>query len=326
MGWTCAVVFALLSLPTKAFHATFNPATRHLGHMGCPLSVRCLPAPSRRNQNERMIFSSREPLGSFSPLTHSPSCVGNSCPDEWGANLPPSMISSAHLSSSVNRSSSFFRRVVFVSAALSTSLAVALLRPIPVAAAAAAAAAGEHLHTGQKIANFFRGGGLPDWATLMVISAMPVVELRGGVPVGVWMGMPVLKTLGLCVAGNMIPIPVILLALRSKLVQQIAKPMLNRARAKAEEFGDKKSQALALMLFVGIPLPGTGAWTGAMGASLLGMPIQEAMLSIFGGVVSAGLIMSALTLAGKAGALVATAALAVFCISNIISGKKGKTA
>lgn len=72
----------------------------------------------------------------------------------------------------------------------------------------------EHLHVGQKVANFFRRGGLPDWATLMTISAMPVVELRGGIPVGIWMGMPIAKVLGLCVAGNMIPIPIILLALR----------------------------------------------------------------------------------------------------------------
>lgn len=112
----------------------------------------------------------------------------------------------------------------------------------------------------------------------MVISAMPVVELRGGVPVGIWMGMPIVKVFTLCVAGNMIPIPLILLALRSSFVQKLAKPVLDRAREKAAGFGDEKSQALALTLFVGIPLPGTGAWTGAMGAFLLGMPFQKASL------------------------------------------------
>ncbi|CAM9821397.1 unnamed protein product, partial [Chrysoparadoxa australica] len=163
---------------------------------------------------------------------------------------------------------------------------------------------GEHLHIGQKVANFFRTkGGLPDWATLMAISAMPVVELRGGVPVGLWMGLPITSVLGLCVLGNMIPIPIILLALRSKVVQSIAKPVLERAKKKAVEFGDESRQAVALTLFVGIPLPGTGAWTGAMGAFLLGMPFQKALLSIFIGVVSAGLIMTALTLAGKVGCL-----------------------
>lgn len=171
--------------------------------------------------------------------------------------------------------------MALTASALAAGLAVAALGPAPVMAAAkdivdsSAATAAEHLHVGQKVANFFRKGGLPDWATLMAISAMPVVELRGGVPVGLWMGMPILKTFGLCVTGNMIPIPIILVALRSKFVQRLAKPVLDRAREKASSFGDEKSQALALTLFVGIPLPGTGAWTGAMGAFLLGMPFGK---------------------------------------------------
>lgn len=176
------------------------------------------------------------------------------------------------------------RIALTVASALAAGLAVAAFAPETAVAAASkasdfvnggAAASGEHLHVGQKIANFFRRGGLPDWATLMTISAMPVVELRGGVPVGLWMGMPILKTFVLCVTGNMIPIPIILLALRSQFVQKLAKPVLDRAREKAEGFGDEKSQALALTLFVGIPLPGTGAWTGAMGAFLLGMPFGK---------------------------------------------------
>lgn len=171
------------------------------------------------------------------------------------------------------------RLAAVAASALAAGLAVAVLAPGPAAAAVKAIVAGSedevHLHVGQKIANFFRQGGLPDWATLMTISAMPVVELRGGVPVGIWMGMPIAKVFGLCVAGNMIPIPIILLALRSSFVQKLAKPVLDRAREKAAGFGDEKSQALALTLFVGIPLPGTGAWTGAMGAFLLGMPFQK---------------------------------------------------
>lgn len=178
------------------------------------------------------------------------------------------------------------RVAVVAASALATGLALAVFAPGPAAAAIKTAASagmasaggsgGEHLHVGQKIASFFRRGGLPDWATLMAISAMPVVELRGGVPVGVWMGMPIAKVFGLCVAGNMVPIPIILLALRSAFVQKLAKPVLDRAREKAAGFGDEKSQSLALTLFVGIPLPGTGAWTGAMGAFLLGMPFQKA--------------------------------------------------
>lgn len=172
------------------------------------------------------------------------------------------------------------RFAALTASALAAGLAVAVLAPGPAAAAVKAIVAGSedevHLHVGQKVAQFFRRGGLPDWATLMTISAMPVVELRGGVPVGIWMGMHIAKVFGLCVAGNMIPIPIILLALRSSFVQKLAKPVLDRAREKAAGFGDEKSQALALTLFVGIPLPGTGAWTGAMGAFLLGMPFQKA--------------------------------------------------
>jgi uncharacterized membrane protein len=175
---------------------------------------------------------------------------------------------------------------------------------------------------GQKIAAFFRSGGLPDWATLMLISAMPVVELRGGVPVGLWMGLPIGTTLALCIAGNMIPIPLILLALRSKFVQKIAKPVLDRAAKKSESFGGADERALALTLFVGIPLPGTGAWTGAMIASLLRMPVGLAMGSIFAGVVSAGLIMTTLTLAGRTGALAACGVLAVFCLTTIANKNK----
>ncbi|CAN0056383.1 unnamed protein product, partial [Ectocarpus fasciculatus] len=172
------------------------------------------------------------------------------------------------------------RFAALTASALAVGLAVSVLAPGTASAAVKAIVAGTedeaHLHVGQKVAKFFRRGGLPDWATLMTISAMPVVELRGGVPVGIWMGMPIAKVFGLCVAGNMIPIPIILLALRSSFVQKLAKPVLDRAREKAAGFGDEKSQALALTLFVGIPLPGTGAWTGAMGAFLLGMPFQKA--------------------------------------------------
>lgn len=73
----------------------------------------------------------------------------------------------------------------------------------------------EHLHTGQKIANFFMNFGLPKWAVLATISAMPVVELRGAVPVGIWMGLPITQVLPICVMGNMVPIIPLLFLLRN---------------------------------------------------------------------------------------------------------------
>lgn len=84
------------------------------------------------------------------------------------------------------------------------------------AKAAAAVAPVEHLHTGQKIANFFMQSGLPKWAVLATISAMPVVELRGAIPVGIWLGMPITQVLPICVMGNMIPIVPLLFLLRNE--------------------------------------------------------------------------------------------------------------
>jgi hypothetical protein len=86
----------------------------------------------------------------------------------------------------------------------------------PAFARAAAVAPVEHLHTGQKIANFFMQFGLPKWAVLATISAMPVVELRGAIPVGIWLGMPITEVLPICVMGNMIPIVPLLFLLRNE--------------------------------------------------------------------------------------------------------------
>jgi len=196
------------------------------------------------------------------------------------------------------------------------------------AAAMAATGEGEHLHVGQKLAIWLQSSGLPAEAILMIISALPVVELRGGVPVGIWMGMPVAKTCLLCVIGNMLPIVPILLALRSPLVRRIMKPILTRAQSKAEAFADEASRARGLAIFVGIPLPGTGAWTGAMGAYLLGMPLGLAVSSIFAGVLLAAAIMSLIVTTGTAGGVAACVALvAIFAIQTWKGpSSKGNTA
>ena len=88
-------------------------------------------------------------------------------------------------------------------------------------------------------------------------------------------------------------------------------PILSRAEKKSRSLGvgSIEKQWASLALFVGIPLPGTGAWTGAMGAFLLGMPTAIALSSIFTGVCMAGVIVSAITLAGKKGGIAALAAL-----------------
>jgi ferredoxin--NADP+ reductase len=204
-------------------------------------------------------------------------------------------------------------------------LAMATSAVAPPSALAAAAtdapAAVEHLHVGQKVANYFRTFGLPDLAILGIISAMPVIELRGAVPVGLWMGLPITKVLPACVLGNMVPIIPLLFLLKNDTLKKLMKPILDRAEKKSASLGvgslDKQWASLAA--FVGIPLPGTGAWTGAMGAFLLGMPTAVAISSIFTGVVSAGLIMSAITLNGKKGGLAALAVLAAVTGKEFLS-------
>ena len=95
--------------------------------------------------------------------------------------------------------------------------------------------------------------------------------------------------------------------------RKLMKPILSRAEKKSASLGvgSIEKQWASLAAFVGIPLPGTGAWTGAMGAFLLGMPTAVALSSIFTGVVAAGIIMTAISLAGKRGGICALAALAL---------------
>ena len=203
------------------------------------------------------------------------------------------------------------------------ALATSVATPPPALAAAknSAPVAVEHLHVGQKVANYFRSFGLPDLTILAIISAMPVIELRGAVPVGLWMGLPITKVLPACVLGNMMPIIPLLFLLKNDSLKKLMKPILDRAEKKSSALGvgSLEKQWASLAAFVGIPLPGTGAWTGAMGAFLLGMPTAVAISSIFTGVVSAGLIMSALTLAGKKGGLAALAVLAAVTGKEFLS-------
>ena len=105
--------------------------------------------------------------------------------------------------------------------------------------------------------------------------------------------------------------------------RKLMKPILDRAEKKSSALGvgSLEKQWASLAAFVGIPLPGTGAWTGAMGAFLLGMPTAVALSSIFTGVVSAGVIMSAITLSGKKGGLAALAVLALVTGREFLTSK-----
>ena len=126
---------------------------------------------------------------------------------------------------------------------------------------------------------------------------VPLIELRGSVIIGAGMGMPWFANLALSVIGNMIPVPFILLFIRkilawmhkTKHFKGIAQWLEKKAHSKSDRV--LRYASLGLVLFVGIPLPGTGAWTGALIASLLDMRMKYSLPAIFAGVCLAGVIM-----------------------------------
>lgn len=164
-------------------------------------------------------------------------------------------------------------------------------------------------HLGLQLVTKLRKLGLPDALVLFIISSLPVLELRGAIPIGVWMGLSLAQVYFLSVAGNLLPVPLLLYGLRHPKVRQWLSPMLKRADRMKQQIANDTFREIALALFVGVPLPGTGAWSGAIIAFVLNMPFWGAIASITSGVLMAGLIMLILTKMGKIGALLATAVL-----------------
>ena len=137
---------------------------------------------------------------------------------------------------------------------------------------------------------------------IFFVSMVPLIELRGGVPIAVGMGLDYIPALIVCVIGNMIPVPFIYFFARKVLEWGRDKKYIGKFFIYCIEKGEKGGKKLqktagkgglfvALMLFVGIPLPGTGAWTGTLAASFLNMGIKDTTWSVCLGVVMAGIIM-----------------------------------
>lgn len=166
-----------------------------------------------------------------------------------------------------------------------------------------------HVSLGDKLARRLRAVGVPDALIVFTLSALPVLELRAGVPAGFLLGLPPRDTFLLSVVGNLCPIFPFLLLLRLPWVQALSRGVLGRARAIAQTVGNAQSRTTALALFVGVPLPGTGAWTGSLVAFVLGMPLSSTMTALSAGVVMAATIMTALCALGWIGASIAAAAL-----------------
>ena len=136
-----------------------------------------------------------------------------------------------------------------------------------------------------------------------LVSMVPLIELRGGVPIAIGMGIPYYKALAICIVANMLPVPIIYFFARKVLIWGADKKYIGKffrfCLEKGEKGGRKLTKAagrgglfVALMLFVGIPLPGTGAWTGTLAASFLNMGIKSTALAVSLGVIIAGIIMA----------------------------------
>ena len=146
---------------------------------------------------------------------------------------------------------------------------------------------------------------LKNYLLVFFISMVPIVELRGAIPIGLGLGLPALPTYFLCVLGNMLPVPFLYLFARKFLIWGYHKPLIGPICRFCINKGEKGGRALeakagrglpwALLLFVGIPLPGTGAWTASLLATLMDMRLSRAFWPIALGVVGAGTIMAILS-------------------------------
>ena len=156
----------------------------------------------------------------------------------------------------------------------------------------------------ESLSYWFHHTAAGEFLLTALISMIPVAELRVGVPAGVAMGLPIPMALLAGVLGNMLPVPFVILFIRRifKWIR-VHIPKLGglvdrleaRAYAKIEHGSLVRRQIWGLLLFVAIPLPGTGAWTGSLIAALMDLRLKNAVPVIFLGVVIAGAITTALT-------------------------------
>ena len=138
--------------------------------------------------------------------------------------------------------------------------------------------------------------------TTFLVSMVPVIELRGAIPIGVARGLPFWAAVLVSIIGNLVPVPFIIIFIKKifAFMREIM-PKLNGLVTRLENKANSKSETVqkyafwGLFIFVAIPLPGTGAWTGALIAAMLEMPLKKAFPSIMLGVLSAGAIVTFIT-------------------------------
>jgi len=147
---------------------------------------------------------------------------------------------------------------------------------------------------------------LKKYLIVFLISMVPLIELRLAIPYAVGVGLPVVPSIIVSVVGNMLPVPFIFFFARKilewgkdkKIIGGFCTWCINKGVKGSDKLQKKGNAGLyvALLLFVGIPLPGTGAWTGTLAASFLNMDFKKSVLAIIGGVLLAGAIMLAASL------------------------------
>ena len=142
------------------------------------------------------------------------------------------------------------------------------------------------------------------YIAVFLVSMVPIVELRGAILIAEGFGIPTVAAYIICVIGNMIPVPFIYLFARKILIWGSDKRFIGRffrfcvrkgesaGRKLTDSAGKRGGLVIALMLFVGIPIPGTGAWTGTLAASFLNMGAKDTTIAVSCGVVMAGIIMA----------------------------------
>ena len=148
------------------------------------------------------------------------------------------------------------------------------------------------------------------YLSVFFVSMVPLIELRAAVPIAIGMGLDTMTSIAVCAVGNMVPVPIIYLFARKFLIWGLDKPYIGGIcrffHDKGERAGRKLAKGrigrfgmvVALTAFVGIPIPGTGAWTGTLGASFLDLGLKKTVASVSTGVLIAAVIMATVSKVG----------------------------
>ncbi len=179
-----------------------------------------------------------------------------------------------------------------------------------------------------NIINYLEYRNIPKWLIVVLISMLPIFELRGGIPIAINLfDMNIFLSYGLAVLGNMIPVIPILIFLNKiyklfskwKFTKKLFDSFFKRTKSKSEQI--EKYKMLGLIAFVAIPLPITGAWTGSVAAVLFNIELKHSILSILAGVLIAGVIVTLLSVMGFWGALIAGTVLIISAIISIMKSR-----